>query len=226
MAAKKDSRKNEIKRLADLVADGQATEAVRVAENLLALGVDVRQVVEEGLTEALVSLDVKCNNDHFNLLEILLAGRAVMEVMEQSICPRLGEGECVSLDTWYKGKEVFVLGTIKGDIHDLGKNIVAILLKMAGYRVVDLGKDVEPEVFAMEAKKEGAKYIGISSLITTTMHYIKEVKPALGAIDLEGVLVLAGGGATRQSNPKDLNVDFVANTAFDVIDYLRKKEGV
>lgn len=210
-----------IKKLATLVANGQAKEAVEMAETLLSAGADIRLVVEEGLAEALKSLDVKCNNDHFNLLEILLAGRAVMEVMEQAICPHLGEAQCFSADTWYNGKDVFVLGAIKGDIHDLGKNIVAILLKMAGYRVVDLGKDVEPKTFAEEAKKEGAKYVGVSSLITTTMHYIKEIKPALEEIGLAHIPVLAGGGAARQSRPRDLNVDFVADTVFDLMDYLQ-----
>lgn len=210
-----------VQQLAITVAEGQAIEAVALAEKILATGMDVREIVEKGLTAALESLDVKCNNDEFNLLQILLAGRAVMEVMDRVVCPHLDEQDGFCGDGWYGNKGVFVLGTIQGDIHDLGKNIVAILLKMAGYRVIDLGKDVPPASFAAEAANHKAGFIGISSLITTTVHHIKEVRVALAKVGLTEVVILAGGAAARQISPQVLNVDFVADDVFDLLSYLQ-----
>lgn len=210
-----------IQQLAVLVSTGQTQEAVAIAEKLLNSGYDVETVVEGGLTKALESLDAKCNNDQFNLLEILLAGRAAMEVIDQVISPYL-EKHQKNPGNYYGGsKGTVVLGTIMGDIHDLGKNIVAILLKMAGYQVIDLGKDVAPEVFAAEALRYNAGFVGVSSLITSTMYHIKEIRPSLVQAGLSHVTVLAGGAAVRQANPKDLNVDFIADNVFDLLGYLQ-----
>ncbi|NLC77104.1 MAG: hypothetical protein GX750_05750 [Clostridia bacterium] len=210
-----------VRQLAVLVANGQAREAVELAEKLLNSGYDVQSVVENGLTKALESLDVKCNNDQFNLLEILLAGRAVMEVMDQVICPHLDKHGEHGWEACPGRKGTVVLGTILGDIHDLGKNIVAILLRMAGYKVVDLGKDVAPAVFAAEALRHDADFVGVSNLITSTMHHIKEIRPALEEAGLSHVTILAGGAAVRQANAKELNVDFVADNVFEMLGYLQ-----
>lgn len=220
MGTKHMAQEQFIQQLAVLVSNGQAQEAVALAEKLLSSGYHLQAVVENGLTKALESLDAKCNNDQFNLLEILLAGRAVMEVMDQVICPYLGEHD-KSYDIYHGRNGTVVLGTILGDIHDLGKNIVAILLRMAGYQVIDLGKDVAPEVFAAEALRHEADFVGVSNLITSTMEHIKEIRPALVQAGLPHVTILAGGAAVRQANAKDLNVDFIADNVFDLLGYLQ-----
>ncbi|GFN22848.1 cobalamin B12-binding domain-containing protein [Thermanaeromonas sp. C210] len=207
------------KDLALAIARGDNKEAVAMARQLLARGLDVELVVEEGLTKALESLDVKCNNEQFSLLEILLAGRAMMDVMEQVICRHISLSS-----SRLKRNEVVILGTIKGDVHDLGKNIVGLMLKVCGYKVVDLGKDVDPLRFVEAAAHEGARYIGVSSLITTTVDYVKEVKKLAVQEGLKEVRVLAGGAALRQAEAGELNVDYVAQNVFNLLQYL-KKEG-
>lgn len=202
------------------IAEGNNLEAVALAQELLDNGIDLETVVEEGLTKALESLSDKCGNDQFSLLEILLAGRAMMDVMEQVV----SKHACFSTLAAAKKQPVFVIGTIKGDMHDLGKNIVGLMLKVSGCRVIDLGKDVEPARFVEVAAEERAQYIGISSLITTTVPYVKEVKRLAVQEGLAGVKVLAGGAALRQAEPRHLNVDFVAGNVFDLLRYL-KEEG-
>lgn len=187
----------------------------------MASGFEVHQLIEDGLTKALESLDFKCNNDQLSLLEILLAGRAMMEVMDRVITPYLEKNKDFQAAKESLLKETIILGTIQGDIHDLGKNIVAILLKVSGYRVVDLGKDVAPSVFVEAALRENAKIIGVSSLITSTIPHIRQLKTELSAAGLQDLRVVAGGAALRQVSPKDLNVDLVADNVFDLLNFLR-----
>ena len=206
--------------LASAIAEGDNIEAVAIAQRLLADGLDLETVLEQGLTRALESLDGKCGNDQFSLLEILLAGRAMMDVMEQVITKHFDFANLQAV----KNQQTFVIGTIKGDIHDLGKNIVGLMLKVGGYRVIDLGKDVEPLKFVEVAVREQAQYIGISSLITTTISYVKEVKNLALKEGLQ-VKVLAGGAALRQAEPAQLNVDFVARNVFHLLRYLKEEGG-
>lgn len=208
--------------LSRAITCGKNKEAVELAQKLLQSGSDLEAVMEEGLTKALESLDAKCNNEQFSLLEILLAGRAMMDVMEQVVCKRFAEKF-----PWQQGTSKIILGTIKGDVHDLGKNIVSLMLKVAGYGVTDLGKDVEPWRFVQAAVEEGAPYIGVSSLLTTTVPYVGEIRELLQAAGLQGVRVIAGGAALQQAQPAELNVDYVARNVFDMLRYLQQlKEGV
>lgn len=209
--------------LVENVLKGNSQESVHIARELLANGYSVEEVVNKGLTKALDSLDTKCNLNHFNLLEILLAGRAMREVVDQVICQEI-EKSSPGTD-FFKEKGVFVIGTIQGDIHDLGKNIVVTLLKTRGYKVIDLGKDVPPALFVETAKEEKADFIGISSLIFSTAPAIREIKRLLIEENLHKVIVVAGGAAVKQTGSKDLNVDMVAEDAFSLVHFLQSWEG-
>lgn len=193
-------------KLATAIMEGRSAEAVEIALGLLQAGLPVEAVIELGLTRALRSLDAKCTNDEFNLLEILLAGRAAMSVMDALQARGHLNMKQVHQDT-------IVLGTIQGDIHDLGKNIVKMIFTAAGFRVIDLGVDVPPQAFVDAAWREKASWIGVSSLISTTISAIREIKPRAQEIGLN-VKVIAGGGAIQQCCPEDLNVDIIAEDVF------------
>lgn len=207
--------------LAIAIAKGENIEAVALAQKLLDLGLDLETMVEAGPTKALESLSNKCNTDEFCLLEILLAGRAMMDVMEQVVSRHADFSAMVEA----QNRPSFVLGTIKGDMHDLGKNVVAMMLKLEGYHVIDLGKDVEPAKFIQVAVKEQASFIGVSSLITTTIPAIKQVRALATQAGLDHIKVLAGGAVLRQAEPHHLNVDFVAQNVFHLLRYLRGECG-
>lgn len=210
------NKKPDILPLINAVVNGDNTLSVELSEQLVKNGLPVDLLIHDGLTAALRSLDVKCTNEEFNLLEIMLAGRAMMSVMDKVVAkyvPSLGQ------DAASPGQTI-ILGTIRGDIHELGKHVVKMLLKANGFRVVDIGRDVPPAHFVKAAIREGAAYIGVSSLITLTIPSIREIKRILAAEGAPNITVLAGGAAIQQANPSDLNVDFVAKNAFDALHFL------
>lgn len=201
--------------LIDAIINGEAEVAVSVAESLLAQGLSFESIIEDGLTEAMRSLDVKCTNEEFNLLEIMLAGRAMMAVLDDIILPRMP-----SFNALNDPEKSIVIGTIKGDIHDLGKHVVKTLLSVRGFRVIDIGRDVEPFDFVRMAIFEGARYIGVSSLLTINIPYIREIKGILRRERLDHIKVIAGGAALQQATPQDIDVDYIAKDAFDALHYL------
>jgi len=202
--------------LIEAVVNGENDRSVVLAECLVRDGWVVERLIHEGLTAALRSLDAKCTNEEFNLLEIMLAGRAMMAVMDKVVAKHLS----VVTPVMVAPGQTIVLGTIKGDIHELGKHVVKMLLKANGFKVIDIGKDVHPANFVKAAAIEGAASIGVSSLITLTIPYIREIRHILDAEGMQGVTVLAGGAAIQQARPEDLNVDFIAKNAFDALHFL------
>lgn len=203
--------------LVQAVISGNNRDAVTYAETLIAEGTDVYTIVQYGLMPALQALDVKCTSDGFNLLEIMLAGRALMDVMDKVVRRYLTNTE---LST---NNKTIVLGTIKGDIHELGKHVVRIILRTAGYRVVDLGKDVEPAKFVQSASVEKADYIFVSGLITVVMPYVRQIKELVNQDGLK-VKIVAGGAALQQETAEELVVDYVAKDAFDALHYLQGEQ--
>lgn len=202
--------------LVQAVIHGRHRDAVAQAESLLTGGTDLYDIVEHGLSPALKALDVKCTADEFNLLEIMLAGRAMMEVMDKVVAKHLDHHRPL------KQKGTIVLGTIKGDIHELGKHVVRIILSCAGYQVIDLGQDVEPGQFIEAAAEAKADYIFISGLISVIVPQVREVRAGLKERSLT-IQVVAGGAALQQMTAEDLNVDYVAKDAFDGLHYVQRK---
>jgi len=198
-------------RLVQALLDGDQNRAIIAATQLRENGVENGKIIADGIEAAMACLDAKCTVQQFNLLEIMLCGRAVTGVMKKlypSDAP-------VSQD-----KDTVVLGALEGDVHDLGKNIVKMVLSVSGYRVVDCGKNCPLESFIDSAKKERAVAIGISGLITTVVPQVRRVKNRLAEQGLGHIKVMAGGAALKQANAGSLNVDFVAQTAFDGLHYL------
>ncbi len=208
-----------LRELMEAITAGENRQAVALAAELLGMGVSEHQVITEGLTKALEALDAKCTASEFDLVEILLAGRAMTDVLDKVLRPRLEAGEREIGDT----RTVIVLGTIQGDIHDLGKNIVATVLRAAGLKVVELGRDISAEEFVLAARKEGASFIGVSSLLTFTIPEIRKVKDLLLEHGLSRIEVIAGGAAIARTTPEYLNVDFVAKDALVAWRYIKGK---
>jgi len=113
-----------------------------------------------------------------------------------------------------------VIGTLEGDVHDLGKNILKMVLVARGYKVIDCGRDCSVERLIDTAEQEGALAVGISALITTVMPQARRIRPMVEERGLKNVKIMAGGGAFKQTSAAGLNVDFVAQTSFDGLHYL------
>lgn len=198
------------------ILEGDCAESVLQAEGLRAEGVNPQQIVMCGIESAMVALDGKCTLEEFNLLEIMLAGRAVTEVMKL-----LYPTGNVEADT----KATVVIASLEGDVHDLGKNILKMVLTGSRYRVVDCGKDCPLPKLIAAVEVEQPLAVGISGLITHIIPLVRQVKDLLRLRGLEQVKVIAGGAALKQSSPDKLNVDFVAESAFDCLHYLKALAG-
>ena len=209
----KDSQMNS---LVAAILEGDCAESVLQVEQLCAGGVSSQHIVMHGIEPAMSALDSKCTLEEFNLLEIMLAGRAVTEVMK-FLYP-VGSAMAVT-------KATVVIASLEGDVHDLGKNILKMVLTGNGYRVVDCGKDCPLPKLMEVSEKEQPLAIGISGLITHIIPLVRQVKDLLSLRGLERVKVMAGGAALKQSSPDKLNVDFVAESAFDCLHYLEALAG-
>ena len=118
-------------------------------------------------------------------------------------------------------KAKVVIGTVRGDLHDIGKNLVGIMLKGAGFEIIDLGNDVTPERFVETAKSEGAQFIGMSALLTTTMPVMKEVVDLVRKENLEGeIKTLIGGAAVSKSYAEEIGATAYCYDGSNAVEYL------
>lgn len=196
--------------LIEALLEGDQSRAISEAASLKNAGVDNERIIAGGIETAMEKLDAKCTVEQFNLLEIMLAGRAVTGVIK-SLYPDAPPAAT---------RETVALASLEGDVHDLGKNIVRTVLLAKGYRVVDCGKDCALEKLIDTAEQEGAGVICISGLITSVMPLVRRIVPMVQARGLTNVKVLAGGAALKQASANTLNVDYVADSVFDGVRYL------
>ncbi len=204
-----------MKLLIEALLDGDQEKAIAVTRKLCNDGVTSERIVTEGIEPAMMQLDTKCTAEEYNLLEIMLAGRAVMGVVKE-LYP-LG-----NIPPQNKG--TVIIASMEGDVHDLGKNIVKMVLTGAGYHIVDCGKNCPLKNVIDNAEKENARAICISGLVTTVIPQVKRIKGELEKRGLGHIKVLAGGAALKQLSSENLNTDFVGDTAFDGTHYLDKLE--
>jgi methanogenic corrinoid protein MtbC1 len=197
--------------LVKLLLDGDQAQAVAEARRLVASGVEPREIISRGVEQAMAQLDAKCTVEQFNLLEIMLCGRAAMSVMKEVYPPNTAVGPT---------KATVVVGSLEGDVHDLGKNIFKMVLTTSGYRVVDCGKDCPVDTLIDAAEQASAVAIGVSGLIVAVVPQVRRLKERATERGLARTKVMAGGAALRQISAESLKVDFVGASAFDGLHYL------
>lgn len=187
------------KDLADLVSKG------------ITQGIDPLLIVNEGLTLGLRKVGVLFADEAIFLPELVLAGQMVTEVME-SLKPQL------SGDKTYKKKGLFLIATVKGDVHEIGKNLVALLLSASGYEVVDLGKDVPAETILEKVNELSPQILGLSALLSTTMPAQREVIQTLEEAGVrQKVKILVGGAPTNRSWAEEIGADGYAEDAASAV---------
>ncbi len=198
-----------MEKLIALLLDGNQEEAIIEANRKLKTGYSLDMIVKDGIEEAMKRLDAKCTTEQYNLLEIMLCGRAVVGVMNDLFPPGINPPEA---------KATVVVGALEGDIHDLGKNIFKMALSANGYKVIDCGKDCPTETLIKTAVEAKALAIGVTALLTTVIPQLRLFKnEMLGVGDIK---LIAGGGALQQTTAESLNVDFLGQTVFEGVRYL------
>ena len=202
-------------KIADEVQKGNSETVEDLVKEALATEVPVGGILNEGLVEGMDIVGEKFKNNECFIPEVLVSARA-MKVGLDILKPRLAESNVKS-----RGK--VVIGTIQGDLHDIGKNIVAMLLQGAGFEVVDLGADVPIDRFVESAKNEKADLVGMSALLITTMINMKEVIQGLKDAGLrDDVKVFVGGAPVTRDYADQIGADGYAPDAASGVDVAKK----
>jgi 5-methyltetrahydrofolate--homocysteine methyltransferase len=174
----------------DALLKGEKAAVEKLVDKALDEGVPAERILKEGLIPGMEAVGVLFRNSEIFIPEVLVAARAMNAGLTRL--------EPVLVRDKVQPKGVVVIGVAKGDLHDIGKNLVAMMLKGAGYRVVDLGIDVAPERYIEAARAEGAGIIACSALLTTTMAQMKTLVDAVRAAGLGIPVIIGGAPVTRE----------------------------
>ena len=188
------------------VVNGNISETKALVRRAVDEGVDAMQIINEGLVAGLNVVGERFEAEEMFIPELVLSGvtaKAGIEIATEG----LGKGE-------YKPKATVVLGTVKGDIHDLGKNLVGLILRISGFEVIDLGVNVDEEEFISAVREHKPAFLGMSCLMTMTMPGMKDVVDALTEAGLrDTVKVLVGGCSVSQDFASQIGADGYARHA-------------
>ena len=205
----------DLQAIAENLIKGQAPKVVELVTQALDEGIPVRDILHEGLIAGMNVVGNKFKNNEFYVPEVLIAARAMKQGMAL-IQPRLVSEKIEPL-----GK--VSIGTVKGDLHDIGKNLVAMMLEGAGFQIIDLGIDVSPEKFIESVKEQGAQIICMSALLTTTMPSMQTTVEAIKEAGLsDSVRVMIGGAPVTQAYADQIGANGYAPDAASASDKARE----
>jgi len=196
----------DLKPLYDAVLNGDAKSAKTVTEQALSAGIDPMKLVQDYMMPAMGEVGRRFECNEYFVPELLMSARAMKAALEP-LRPLL---EARSLQP--AGR--VVIGTVKGDLHDIGKNLVAAMLEGGGFEVIDLGVSVTPDQFVAAVKKQNPQILALSALLTTTMPSMKETVDALKQAGIrEQVKVLVGGAPITQRYADEIGADGYGESA-------------
>jgi 5-methyltetrahydrofolate--homocysteine methyltransferase len=178
-----------LKEMQEALIAGKKGDVESLVDQALAAGMPAGTILNEGLIPGMERLGVQFKNNEVFIPEVLVAARAMNAGMSK-LEPHLAKAGI-------KPRGIVVIGTVKGDLHDIGKNLVAMMLRGNGYKIVDLGVDVPAEKYLEAAKTSGASVIALSALLTTTMVQMKAVIEAVEKAGLGVPVVVGGAPVTR-----------------------------
>jgi corrinoid protein of di/trimethylamine methyltransferase len=205
----------DLTRLFEAILNGDAAAARQVTEEALAAGVDPQSMVAGQMIPAMDEVGRRFECNEYYVPELLIAARAMKSALEL-LRPLLAA----------RGVEPagrVVIGTVKGDLHDIGKGLVASMLEGGGFEVVDLGVDVPAEQFVVKAQESNANLIAVSALLTTTMTAMKGVIDAVQKSDLKGrCKVMVGGAPVTQQYADSIGADGYSSNASGAVALARK----
>jgi 5-methyltetrahydrofolate--homocysteine methyltransferase len=195
-----------IKEIHTNVMDGDANAIKPNIQTAIDAGVPVADILNEGMIAAMAEVGRLFEEGEYFVPEMLISARA-MQAGLALLKPHLKNAEVASA-----GK--VAIGTVKGDLHDIGKNLVAMMLEGGGFEIIDLGTDVPPEKFVEAVRNQGAQIVAMSALLTTTMPAIKNTIDALSTAGVRGqVKVMIGGAPVTQKYADQIGADGFAPDA-------------
>ncbi len=199
--------------LTEAIKKGNRNDATALTEQALGEGVEA-QTILDALVTGMDDVGRRFKANEIFVPEVLIAARAMKEAMAKL--------EPALVEAGIKPKFNAVIGTVQGDLHDIGKNLVAMMWRGANFGVVDLGTNVAPEQFVAAAKEHEAKVVGLSALLTTTMEAMKNTVEAIRGAQLDGVKVLVGGAPITKEFADQIGADGFAPDAASAVDAVRE----
>jgi 5-methyltetrahydrofolate--homocysteine methyltransferase len=206
----------DLKQLAGRVIDGDRVQAATLTQRALAEGLDPQVIISEGLIPGMAVVGSKFKTGELYVPEVLVAARAMNE------CLALLQPSLAQSQSTVQSLGRVVIGTVRGDIHEIGKNLVAMMLRGNGFEVIDLGVDCSPDVLVEGAETHGADAVAVSALLATTMQHLREVVETLVAAGLrDRVRILVGGAPVTQAFADEIGADGYAPDAGTAVDVLK-----
>jgi 5-methyltetrahydrofolate--homocysteine methyltransferase len=208
-----------LQKLFDAIVDGQAQLARSLVEEELKAGADPVALISGTMIPAMDEVGKLFQEEEYFVPELMLSGRAMKTAMEP-LRPLLAAAGA-------KPAGVVIAGAVKGDLHDIGKNLVISMLEGASFKVIDLGADVWPEKFVDAIKEHHPQIVCMSALLTTTMTAMKSTVEAIDAAGLRsGVKILIGGAPISESYASAIGADGYAATATEAVALARRQVGI
>jgi 5-methyltetrahydrofolate--homocysteine methyltransferase len=209
------------KRLKEAVVNGDPEEVSKIAKKVVEVGIDPLEAVEKALVAGVLELGDKWVKGEVFIADVVAAADAMkvgLSILKNEIVKR---GRSVK----YLGR--IVIGTVEGDIHDIGKSIVATLWEASGFEVIDLGVDVPPQKFVEAVKQYKPDVVGMSALLTTSMLKQRETIEAIKQAGLrDKVKIVIGGAPTTEEWAKEIGADGWAPDAFSAVQLIKRLFGI
>lgn len=190
-----------INEISEFLQKGRAKNVKKLVEEALEQGLDPKEILNDGLLAGMMIVGGKFKRNEVFVPEVLVAARAMSAGIS------ILEPKLIEVGNEPIGKAV--VGTVKGDLHDIGKNLVVMMLKGVGFEIYDLGTDVDADTFIAKAEEVGADVIGMSALLTTTMPNMKDVIDELNEKGLrEKYIVMVGGAPVNDTFAQQIGADY------------------
>ncbi|RJP73510.1 MAG: cobalamin-binding protein [Candidatus Abyssobacteria bacterium SURF_17] len=209
----------DLRQLSEALQKGDMETVKKLTSDALNEGLSPARILSDGLIAGMDIVGEKFKKNEMYIPEVLIAARA-MHAGLSILQPKL-------VETGAKPVGKIAIGTVKGDLHDIGKNLVGMMLRGAGFEVLDLGIDVSTEKFVEAAKQEGVQIVGMSALLSTTMPHLKMVIEALHQAGLTSkVKIMVGGAPITQRYADEIGADGYAPDAASGVDKARQLLGI
>jgi 5-methyltetrahydrofolate--homocysteine methyltransferase len=196
--------------------EGDAPGTAALTNEALAAGLPAHQILNEALIPGMSTVGELYEKNEYFVPELMQAARAMYTALD-ILRPKLTEGD-------FKPTGKAVMGTVQGDQHDIGKKLVVIMLEGNGFQVIDLGNDVSPEKFLAAVQESGAKLVGLSALLTTTLPSMERTVKALKEVD-SSIKVMVGGAPVTQAFAESIGADGYGRDASAAVALARKLLG-
>ena len=205
--------------LHDAILNGNIASTPKLVEEAISDGATPEDVLEKGLIAGMADVGAKFKANDIFVPEVLIAAKAMHAAMDVL--------EPLLVASGVKPKATVAVGTVKGDLHDIGKNLVVMMLKGAGFHVIDLGIDIAPDIFITKAEEASASLIAMSSLLTTSMPSMKSTIEILRERGLDTkIKTVIGGAPVTQEYADDIGADGYAQDASSAVDKAKELLGL